>query len=110
MKNSEFIEYISKRFEEIQTLCKDKQTEYTTSGNAFSNFEGGKGISIVNTREGVAWEYMTKHLQSVKDIILELERGNIPLSAFKISEKTTDVILYMLLIETMILQKRKNGD
>ena len=49
----------------------------------------------------VAWEYMVKHLQSVKDII----SGDVPSSKETLDEKFNDIIVYSLLIKGMLQEK-----
>jgi hypothetical protein len=55
----------------------------------------------------VAWEFATKHFQSIKDII----SGKIPYDQSRIQEKIGDAIIYLILIEGMMIerlhQKRK---
>ena len=78
-----------------------KGREYANEENAFHNFIKAKGLSFHNCREKIAWEYSVKHLQSIKDIIQEVDKGGIP-SPSAVEEKIGDAINYLILIEAML--------
>lgn len=88
-------------FDKLHNLCKKKQTEYTRDESPFHNFEKAKGLSFHNTKSKVAWEYMVKHLQSVKDLLNDNEVGN-DIKPEVIDEKIGDIIIYMTLIRSML--------
>lgn len=88
---------------EIMERVHNKNTEYASTDDVFSNFKrAAGGLSYHCKPEQVAWEYVVKHIQSVKDMIAA-DSSNSQL----IDEKIGDVIAYMLLIKGM-LYKRSN--
>ena len=54
--------------------------------------------------EMVAWEFATKHFQSIKDII----SGKVPASQAAIDEKFGDAIVYLLLMKGMMTERQRN--
>ena len=99
MNRIEFNQLIDKRKELIESVLKKKGGEYANEANVFHNFEEGSKMSFHSNREMVAWEYMIKHLQSIKDMI----SNNTPYSEHIIREKFGDAINYLILIEAMML-------
>lgn len=97
----EFLNDQTEFFDKLHNLCKKKQTEYTRDESPFHNFEKAKGLSFHNTKSKVAWEYMVKHLQSVKDLLNDNEVGN-DIKPEVIDEKIGDIIIYMTLIRSML--------
>lgn len=89
---------------EIMERFHNKNKEYASNEDVFSNFrKAAGGLSYHCKEEQVAWEYTVKHLQSLKDMIA----SDIPPTPEMIDEKIGDVIAYMLLIKGM-LYKRTN--
>ena len=89
---------------EIMERFHDKNKEYASTEDVFSNFrKAAGGLSYHCKEEKVAWEYAVKHLQSLKDMIA----SDNPAGPEMIDEKIGDVIAYMLLIKGM-LYKRAN--
>jgi hypothetical protein len=110
MNRQEFNEHVKQVFDRTEKVLVKKGAEYSTNENVFHNFDAGTGISLHKTNTAVAWEYCSKHLQSIKDIIQEIEDGNLSrLKAEIIDEKFGDAINYFILIEGMLKQKIKNG-
>jgi hypothetical protein len=88
----------------IENLLASKGKEYST-GDRFSNFkDAAGGLSFHNRPEMVAWEFATKHFQSIKDII----SGKIPYDQARIQEKIGDAIIYLILIEGMMIERLYN--
>ncbi len=100
MNRKEFNALVDKRKELIESVLQKKGAEYANEANVFHNFEEGAKLSFHNSREMVAWEYMIKHLQSIKDMI----SNNTPYSEHVIREKFGDAINYMILMEAMMLE------
>jgi hypothetical protein len=103
-----FLKNLIKRWE-------GKQKEYNSTVNPFYSFESAIGISFHNQKEKVLWEYMTKHLQSVKDLIEEKERISTKVSETKlkkeqIDEKIGDIILYLCILRGMLLETSKSKE
>ena len=100
MNKTEFNKLVDKRKELIESVSQKKGAEYAADANVFHNFEDGAKMSFHSNREMVAWEYMIKHLQSIKDMI----SNNTPYSEHVIREKFGDAINYMILMEAMMLE------
>lgn len=97
-------EFIESQFE----ILFKKKEEYATDGNVFENFENAVGISFHDTPEGVLWEYMVKHLQSIKDMIKDLEIGGEVGGHYDeklVNEKIGDAINYLLLLRGMLINR-----
>jgi hypothetical protein len=105
MKTIDFIESTDKFLEEALSTLKRKGREYATNENFFANFEQAIGISFCDTKEAVLWHYLTKHLQSVKDMINTVEVGEGIHGHFDtkhINEKIGDSINYLLILRAML--------
>jgi len=100
MNKTEFNKLVDKRKELIESVLQKKGAEYADDVNVFHNFEEGAKMSFHSNREMVAWEYMIKHLQSIKDMI----SNNKPYSEHVIREKFGDAINYFILMEAMMLE------
>lgn len=91
-------------FAKISELSQKKNAEYANILDVFSNFEkASAGLSFHSKKEMVAWEYLTKHLQSIKDII----SSDKTVSKEVIDEKFNDAITYLVLIKAMCYEKGK---
>lgn len=111
MKPHEYIQdsetFVKNSFE----VMKRKAREYADANNVFSNFEKATGLSFHNERETVLWEYMVKHLQSIKDIVNVLEVGGEVKGHFNsllVDEKIGDAINYLLILRSMLHQRIKD--
>lgn len=98
MSNEQFDQIVENRIELIRSVLLQKRKEYANQTNPFSNFHRAIGISNHNTPQKVAWEYMTKHLQSLKDIL----SNEVPFTKETVEEKIGDIINYLILIEGML--------
>ena len=96
---------INRRLELIKSVLIDKGTEYGADKSAFHNFEQATKLSFHATPQGVAWEFMCKHLQSIKDMIDDHQQlDKVPTTEF-VEEKIGDAINYLILIEGMFKKK-----
>jgi len=87
---------------EIMERFHNKNKEYASNEDVFSNFKkAAGGLSYHCREEQVAWEYTVKHLQSLKDMIA----SDSPVTCEAIDEKIGDVIAYMLLIKGMLYKR-----
>lgn len=104
MNRKRFNHIIDHRVEKSISVFKSKNDEYASEEEVFQNFKDGVGISYNNTPEKYAWELLSKHLQSIKDILNNIENDNYP-SLSLIDEKMNDSHNYLYLIEGMITEK-----
>lgn len=106
MNRKEFYSYLKFVKERTTDTLFSKGDEYNYNEGAFENFEEGVAIGLSNTREAVAWGYVTKHIQSVRAMIREVENGQTDhLTDKNIDEKFGDIINYMILLEAMLKEK-----
>ena len=90
-----------------------KRQEYAGDDEVFKNFKNGVGISIAKSPVGVAWDYNTKHIQSVKDIVLHIEEtGKLPdyVTSAYLDEKFGDVNNYFIIMEGIIREMMRLRD
>ena len=109
MQRTKFNEHVQVVFDRSVRVLVKKNDEYANADEVFHNFNNAVGISLHNSNVAVAWEFVVKHLQSVKDLVTEIEEDN-ELNALTIpqaylDEKFGDVINYFILIEGMIKEK-----
>ena len=69
MRREDFNILLKERVNEIEQKLVSKREEYATGDDVFSAFKKATGLSFHDCPEKLAWEYMTKHLQSIKDMI-----------------------------------------
>ena len=101
MNYKDFEEMALHSLAEIMERFHNKNAEYASTEDVFSNFKrAAGGLSYHCKAEQVAWEYAVKHLQSVKDMIASETS-----TAEAIDEKIGDVIAYMLLIKGMLYSR-----
>ena len=100
MNKTEFNKLVDERIKLIQSVLQKKGAEYANDKDVFHNFEEGTKMSFHNTREMVAWEYMMKHMISIKDMI----SSKSAFSEHTIREKFGDAINYLILMEAMMLE------
>jgi hypothetical protein len=102
MERQEFVKIAEETMSQISKTITTKGKEYST-GDAFSNFkDAAGGLSFHSKPEMVAWEFATKHFQSIKDII----SGKTPADQNVIDEKFGDAIVYLLLMKGMLTEKQ----
>lgn len=105
MTRSEFNQHVEGVFARTSKVLLKKGNEYSTEENVFHNFESAVGLSLHNGSTSVAWEFVVKHLQSIKDILREVEYKNYDkLTTELIDEKFGDAENYFILIEGMLKQ------
>ena len=99
MNKIEFNKLVDQRIEFIKAVLQKKGAEYANDKDVFHNFEEGTKMSFHDKREMVAWEYMMKHMISIKDMIASKDAY----SEYTIREKFGDAINYLILMEAMML-------
>lgn len=110
MTREEFYIFVKEKTSNLLQLLEKKANEYAKSEEAFHNFIEGKNISIAQTEEGYAWDLRVKHLQSIKDLIKDCEKGILP-NKNLLNEKFGDDLAYNLIIWAIIDEKiNKNQD
>ncbi len=108
MTRKEFNENIVERgMIRSRIVLRSKNEEYAGEEEVFENFKQGLGISFHTIPEKYTWELLCKHLQSIKDIISDVENNKLPTEDL-IDEKFADAHNYLYLIEGMI-KERNNG-
>lgn len=100
MNKIEFNKQVDERIKLIQSVLQKKGAEYANDKDVFHNFEEGTKMSFHDKREMVAWEYMMKHIISIKDMIASKNAY----SENTIREKFGDAINYLILMEVMMLE------
>ena len=107
MRREDFNILLKERVNEIEQKLTCKREEYATGEDVFSAFKQGTGLSFHDCPEKLAWEYMTKHLQSIKDMIehVSIDGYNGYPDKELLREKFGDAINYMLLIELMMVER-----
>jgi hypothetical protein len=107
MNRLDFNNIVAKRCELICRVLIEKGREYANDDEVFHNFKNAAGISFHGSHEKVAWEFMVKHLQSIKDIIehVSIDGANGYPSNALIEEKIGDSINYLILIEGMLKER-----
>lgn len=99
---------IQERFEQSRAIFENKNEEYANNEEVFKNFKQGVGLSFNNTPEKYAWELLCKHLQSIKDILTDIE-NNKSITKELVDEKMSDAHNYLYLIEGMITEKQEDN-
>ena len=107
MRREDFNILLKERVNEIEQKLASKRDEYATGEDVFSAFKKATGLSFHDCPEKLAWEYMTKHLQSIKDMIehVSVDGYNGYPDKDTLREKFGDAINYLLLIELMMVER-----
>ena len=102
MTRKQFVEdVVQRRVQLIKDVLQSKNEEYAGQENVFKAFTESLPLSFHDTKQAVAWEFMVKHLQSIKMIIeARSKSGKIP-DEKVLEEKIGDAINYLILIEGM---------
>ena len=98
MTNEEFLKFMQKEFDKLMELQKVKSSEYTIN-NFDENFEMASKL-LNASKEQIALYYMTKHVVSIYDIILNKRNYD------KLDEKINDTIMYLLIINALVKMKK----
>ena len=102
MTRKQFVQdVVQRRVQLIQEVLEHKNSEYADKDDVFKAFTEALPLSFHDTKQAVAWEFMVKHLQSIKMIIeARAKTGKIP-DEKVLEEKIGDAINYLILIEGM---------
>ena len=83
--------------EEIKRLMVSKEKEYADGNNPFKNFIEAKGFFKNGTEKLALWNYLVKHLVSLKGHC----EGTQVLTPEQLKEKTMDTVIYSVLLNFM---------
>lgn len=106
-KLEHFLDSQNKFLTELLERTSKKQIEYSRHQDPFHNFKKAAQLSLTENEVAVAWEFCVKHLQSLKDLILDYN-NEVEISKDIVDEKIGDIIIYMTLIRGMLLQNQRN--
>jgi len=102
-----FKELLAARQLHIEKVLKVKAVEYSRNNDALFNFnEGSKDLN--QSRERYLLNLAWKQICSVKDLVNDLDNDKLACEAM-VKEKFGDVINYMILMESMFLQRIKDA-
>jgi hypothetical protein len=106
MTRKQFVQdVVQRRVQLIKDVLQSKNEEYAGQDDVFKAFTESLPLSFHDTKQAVAWEFMVKHLQSIKLIIEERAKtGKIPDEKL-LEEKIGDAINYLILIEGMFKEE-----
>jgi len=108
MTNEEFEKVLKNRLEKIKQVLGSKAKEYASKNNRLHNFDVAASF-MDETREKALFGMATKHIVSVRDIVLNYERNGILPTEELLDEKIGDTINYMILLEACFLKDIKNN-
>ena len=102
MTRKQFVQdVVQRRVQLIQEVLEHKNSEYADKEDVFKAFTESLPLSFQDTKQAVAWEFMVKHLQSIKMIIeAKAKSGKLP-DEKVLEEKIGDAVNYLILIEGM---------
>ena len=102
MTRKQFVQdVVQRRVQLIQEVLEHKTSEYADKEDVFKAFTESLPLSFHDTKQAVAWEFMVKHLQSIKMIIeAKAKSGKLP-NEKVLEEKIGDAVNYLILIEGM---------
>lgn len=103
MNNQEFSKSVETALEIVRSRLVVKNQEYAHNSDVFRNFR--TGISMQKIPQGIAWEYMTKHLQWLKDTIADNKLPDMD----QVDEKIIDIVNYLLIIRAMYEDQNNNN-
>ena len=97
LTQKEFENLINYRFEKCRSVLLRKKEEYAEDDDMLRNFNNA-ACTLEMEPEQVAFMYMMKHFQSIKDLLF----GKKKLTNDLWEEKITDLINYLLIIDSII--------
>ena len=106
MNQNDFNNLVESTMESCKKTLVKKREEYVIdlAADVLSNFKNNAKLSIAGTPEGIGWELMTKHLQSIKDYCAGRK-----VSSAVLDEKIGDAINYLVLIKAIISEREGFG-
>lgn len=104
MNQKLFNKIIKKRLKNIESMLLSKGAEYANE-DRLSNFKDGAAFRK-RSPEGICFDYVTKHLVALNEFIDRVEKG-IEVTPEQWIEKTQDIGVYMLLLETILVDSKR---
>ena len=106
MTHETFNNLLDIEYQKIMKIMNMKNQEYARGGDKLSNFKTASGFRHKEP-ETMCFEYCSKHLVSLSDMINDLEADiHRPLELW--AEKITDAVNYLFLLKAL-LHERYNG-
>lgn len=105
MVRKEFDKIVDNRVHAIKDTLLTKGREYSTDTDVFHNFKLSTGVSFHRTPERVGWEFMVKHITSIRDIVGKTGTDQFNFTEELVEEKIGDAINYLILIEGMLKER-----
>ena len=105
MNRNEFNKIVERRKDLITSVLQTKGKEYQSGNDVFHNFKLSTGISLHRQPEKVGWEFMTKHLTSIRDMVVKTGTEEFNPTEELIEEKIGDAINYLILLEGMLKER-----
>lgn len=108
MDSEQFNQIVERRIRKIRNTVCDKAVEYASGGDRLFNFkDGAKYLDC--SPELACWAYVSKHLSSVKKMVLDFNGPKRVPSQELCDEKLGDVIVYMILLEALFEEEREKA-
>jgi hypothetical protein len=104
MISKEFFDLMDATYQRLLDLSESKGMEYAGSADRLSNFKR-LGVELSMPPEKVLWVYMTKHLDSLRTWLRELEGPIRRIPSEPIEGRIDDAILYLILLKGLICER-----
>lgn len=105
MNKKDFQALINTQFEQIISLTATKGEEYSQSIDQLANFKR-QAAELSLSPEKVLMVYLNKHLDSIRGYVHSVNYGNPANLSEPISGRIDDAILYLLLLQAMVVERR----
>jgi len=109
MRRDDFLDFASKRLDKCFDVLAAKGKEYDRNDDAFHNFYRGGELLGVEPELALVGMF-NKHIISILDIVDDVEQEGIFPDAEILNEKITDAINYLLLLNGLILEHKKEQE
>ena len=103
MTKEEFDNFLSTVFNRTIKMFNIKRNEYACDDDVFRSFRLGTGFSIHDEPSQVAYEYLCKHLESIRTMVKNSEN----IETEYIEEKIGDAMNYLVIIDGLLKEKSK---
>ena len=113
MNTEKFNLVINSRLDTCKEVLIQKAKEYVVDDDRLHNFNVATSTAgkAVKCREQALWGMANKHLVSIIDIIDTMNEDPTYIPEYElVSEKITDMLNYLLLLEASIADKRDNQE